>query len=164
MPPKATLIQEEAAQPMLDKQEYYHGAAIIRLLEDARFKTIAKHVLGYVVNGEVIILLKYSTKSRTPWRFTFTLDEMVHVESLIKQNARIVIALVCGGDGICAIHAKELYSILGDNPGWISVKRNFNEQYGVAGPYGQLERKVSFQRWPSIIFAPISEIKYKKRG
>jgi hypothetical protein len=147
---------------MFDKQEYYHGAAIIRLCEDARFKTIAKHVLGYIVNGEVIILLKYSTKSRTPWLFTFTLEEMVNIETLIKQNNRIVIALVCGGDGVCAIHAKELYSILGDNPGWLSIRRKFKGQYGVAGPNGHLERKVSFQRWPSIIFESIPEIQYKK--
>jgi hypothetical protein len=147
---------------MIDKQEYYHGAAIIRLFEDGRFNTIAKHTLGYIVNSKVLILLKYSTKSRTPWRFTFTLDEMVQIENYIKQNDRIVIALVCGGDGVCAIHAKELFNILGDNPGWISVKRNFNEQYGVAGHYGRLERKISFQRWPSIIFEPVSEIKYKR--
>src|SRR3990172_4926979 len=112
---------------MIDKQEYYHGAAIIRVLEDDRFTAISKHVCGYAVNDEVLIMLKYSTKSRSPWRFTFTLDEMVNIETLIKKNERIVIALVCGGDGICAIHAKELYSILGDNPGWLSVKRNYNE-------------------------------------
>jgi hypothetical protein len=147
---------------MIDKQEYYHGAAIIRVLEDERSTAISKHACGYVVNDEVLIMLKYSTKSRSPWRFTFTLDEMVNIETLIKKNGRIIIALVCGGDGICAIHAKELYSILGDNPGWLSVKRNYNEQYGVAGPNGHLERKVSFQRWPSIIFEPMSEIQYKR--
>jgi len=147
---------------MIDKQEYYHGAAIIRLLEDRRFNTIAKHACGYIINVEVLTLLKYTTRARSPWRFTFTLDEMVNIETLIKKNEKIIIALICGGDGVCAIHAKELYSILGDNPGWISVKRNFNEQYGVAGPNGYLERKVSFQRWPSIIFEPISEIQYKR--
>lgn len=147
---------------MIDKQEYYHGVAIIRLLEDKQFNTIARHACGYVINGEVLTLLKYSTKARSPWRFTFTLDEMVNIETLIKKNEKIIIALICGGDGVCAIHAKELYSILGDNPGWISVKRNFNEQYGVAGPNGHLERKVSFQRWPSIIFEPISEIQFKR--
>ena len=147
---------------MIDRQEYYHGAALIRLVDDKRFKTISKHSLGYVVNDEVLILLKYSTKSRTPWRFTFTLDEMIFVETTIKQKDKIVIVLICGGDGICPIHAKELYGILGDNPGWISIGRKFNEQYGVAGPNGQLLRKVPFQRWPSIIFEPISEIQFKK--
>lgn|SRR3990172_3471739 len=147
---------------MIDKQEYYHGAAIVRLLEDGRYKTVIKHSLGYMINGEVIVLVKYSTKNRSPWRFTFTLDEMVSVEILGKQNTRMAIALICGGDGICAITVGELRSIMGDNPGWIAAKRNYNEQYGVSGPSGKLERKIGFQRWPSIVFEPTSEISCKK--
>jgi hypothetical protein len=73
---------------MIDKQEYYHGAAIIRLLEDGRFNTITKHACGYIINVEVLTLLKYTTKARSPWRFTFTLDEMVNIETLIKKNEK----------------------------------------------------------------------------
>jgi len=147
---------------MIDKQEYYHGAALIRVLEDARFVSIKKHALGYIINDEVIVLLKYSTKNRTPWRFSFTLDEMISIETFCKENAKIVIALVCGGDGVCAIHTEELHDIMGDNPEWIAVRRNFNEQYGVAGPKGMLERKIAFQRWPSIVFEPVSKIKCRR--
>ena len=146
---------------MIDKQEYYHGAAIVRLLDDSRFVTVKKHKLGYIVNDEVVVLVKYSTKNRTPWRFTCTLDEMVGIETLLQRKVKVVIALTCGGDGICAINASELLNVMGDNPGWIAVKRNFNEQYGVSGQYGLLERKIAFQRWPAIVFAPIADIKCK---
>ena len=88
---------------MIDKQEYYHGAAIVRLLDNARFVTVKKHVLGYIVNDEVVVIVKYSTKNRTPWRFTCTLDEMLGIESLLEQMVKVVFAFVCGGDGICAI-------------------------------------------------------------
>ena len=147
---------------MIDKQEYYHGAAIVRLLDNARFATVKKHELGYIVNDEVVVIVKYSTKNRTPWRFTCTLDEMLGIEALLKQMGKVVMAFVCGGDGICAVSACELRSVMGDNPGWIAVKRNFNEQYGVAGQHGALERKIAFQRWPSIVFDPIAEIRCKK--
>ncbi|MCL4456811.1 MAG: hypothetical protein M1147_12045 [Nitrospirae bacterium] len=140
---------------MIDRQEFYHGAALIRLLDDNRCIAVKKHFTGYIVNNEVIVLFKYSTRSRTPWRFTFTLDEMITIETLCKGENKIVIALICGGDGICAVYAEELYSIMGDNPGWIAIKRDFNEQYGVTGPKGALERKISFKRWPSIIFDSI---------
>lgn len=135
---------------------------MIRVLEDARFVSIKKHALGYIINDEMIVLLKYSTKNRTPWRFSFTLDEMISIETLCKKNVKIVIALVCGGDGVCAIHAEELHDIMGDNPEWIAVRRNFKEQYGVAGPKGLLERKIAFQRWPAIVFEPASKIKCRR--
>jgi len=147
---------------MIDKQEYYHGAALIRLLEDSRCASVKKHSAGYVINGEGIVLLKYSTRNRTPWRFSFTLDEMISIENLHKGMDKLVIALVCGGDGICAIYVEELHSVMGDNPGWIAVRRNFNEQYGVEGPKGRLERKISFLRWPSIVFDPILKIKCRR--
>jgi hypothetical protein len=143
---------------MIDKQEFYHGVALVRLLDDNRCREVKKHSIGYIVNNEVIVLLKYTTRSRTPWRFTFTLDEMVSIETLCKGGNRITIAFVCGGDGICAVYAEELYSIMGDNPGWIAIRRNFNEQYGVTGSKGALERKISFKRWPSIIFDSVSEV------
>lgn len=147
---------------MIDKQEYYHGAALIRLLEDTRCASVKKHAVGYIINDEVIVLLKYRTNNRTPWRFSFTLDEMISMETLYKENAKIVIALVCGGDGVCTIHAEELHSVMGDNPEWIAVRRSFNEKYGVEGPKGRLPKKIALRRWPSILFEPMSKIKCRK--
>lgn len=147
---------------MIDKQAYYHGAAIVQLLDDSRFVTIKKHDLGYIVNDAVVVLVKYRTNNRTPWRFTFTLDEMVKIETLIKKHIRVVLAMTCGGDGICTISAVELMSVMGDNPGWVAVKRNYNEQYAVAGPCGALERKVTFQRWPAIVFESASDYGCRK--
>ncbi|MEK6622390.1 MAG: hypothetical protein AABY74_10755 [Planctomycetota bacterium] len=147
---------------MIDKQEFYHGAALVRLLDDDRCIEVKKHSTGYIINNDVMVLLKYSTRNRTPWRFTFTLDEMINIETLRKGENKIVIVLVCGGDGICAIYADELHTIMGDNPGWIAIRRNFKEQYGVAGPNGDLERKIAFQRWPAIVFENMSQITCKK--
>lgn len=137
---------------MIDKQEFYHGVAIIRLLESAHCQTVHKHSLGYTVNNGTFVFLKYSTKSRSPWRFSFGREETERMNSLASSFRKIVIALVCGGDGICAITWREAAELLGNDAGWISARRNFNEQYGVAGPRGRLKGKVPLGQWPSIVF------------
>lgn len=137
---------------MIDKQEFYWGAAVVRLLEHPRFSAIRKHEYGYLVNSSVFVFLKYSTKARSPWGFSFTNDELPRLVSLASQYERIVLGLICGGDGICAVDWKRLSPLLGDKPGWISVRRNFNERYGVSGPAGGLDRKVPLQGWPLVVF------------
>lgn len=137
---------------MIDKREFYHGVAIVRLLEDERCQRVRKRDFGYDVNGETLIFPKYSTKSRSPWRFSFSKDDAERLNSLASSFRKIVIVLVCGGDGICAIPWREAADLLGNEAGWVSAKRNFNEQYGVAGPRGKMNRKVSLRDWPSIIF------------
>jgi hypothetical protein len=137
---------------MIDKREFYHGVALIRLLEDARCQRVQKRDFGYDVNGKTFIFLKYSTKSRSPWRFSFSRDETERLNSRAGSFRKIVIVLVCGGDGICAITWREAAELLGNDAGWISARRNFNEQYGVAGPRGKLEGKVPLGQWPSIVF------------
>lgn len=138
---------------MIDKQEFYHGVAVVRLLEDGRCQKVRGHDFGYIVNDEAFIFPKYSTKSRSPWTFSFSRDEIERVNLLATSFKAIILALICGGDGICAISWRETESILGNNPGWISVRRKFNEQYGVAGPRGTLRKKVSLRQYPSIVFA-----------
>ena len=137
---------------MIDKQEFYHGVAIIRLLESEHYQRVQKHNLGYTVNDETFVFLKYSTKSRSPWRFSFSCDDSERLNSLASSFRKIVVALVCGGDGICAITWREAAGLLGNDAGWISARRDFNEQYGVAGPQGKLKNKVTLGHWPSIVF------------
>lgn len=137
---------------MLEKQEFYWGAAIIRLLEDSRCTCLKKEEYGYLVNSTSFVLLKYSTKSRTPWRFIFGEDELARLTDVSNRNSSIVIGLICGGDGVCAIAWTQVLTLLGGKSGWISVRRNFHERYGVAGPKGELDRKVSVRDWPAVLF------------
>ena len=137
---------------MIDKREFYHGVILNRLLEDGRCQRVQKHEFGYVVNDTVFIFLKYSTKSRSPWRFSFSSDEIKRLNLLAGKFQKIIVTMVCGGDGICAISWREASSFLNDKAGWISARRKFNEQYGVAGQAGKLRGKVPLNEWPLIIF------------
>lgn len=137
---------------MIDKQEFYHGAAVVRLFEDQRCKNIKKHNFGYIVNDEIFIFLKYRTKSHTPWSFGFDNNDISRINSLVNSFKRIVVGLVCGGDGICPILWQDAEKILGNNPGSICVRRKFNEQYGVKGSVEAIKGKISLQEWPTIVF------------
>ncbi len=138
---------------MLDKSAYYHGAAIIPILEDPRCRSIRKREhLGYVVNEEVFIFLKYTTKARTPWRFMFDKEDVDRTEKMSKEHRRVVFGFVCGGDGVCGVDGVQCRDVLGENPSWIAAARRHNQRYEVWGAEGTLPRKVPINRWPSLIF------------
>ena len=137
---------------MIAKREFYHGVAIVRLLEDKRCQTVRKDELGYIVNDEVFVFIKYTTKTRSPWRFTFGKDEVKQLNTRATSFRNMVIVLICGGDGICAISWCSASRLLGNKAGWISTRRKFSEQYAVAGQAGQLHGKVSLSEWPLIVF------------
>lgn len=138
---------------MLDKSEYYHGAAIIRLLADERCKTIRKRgLLGYVVNDNVFIFIKYTTKGRSPWGFTFDQEDVDRCFKMLNDYGRLILGLVCGGDGICALDWGEVKELLDGKPGRIAVARKHNHSYSVWGTAGELKRKVAVGRWPLLTF------------
>lgn len=134
---------------MIDKQDFYHGTVLSRLIEDRRCRYISKKDDLYIVNNTSYIYLKYSTKSRSPWTFTF---KRIEIEKIERISDRITIALICGGDGICAIRLSELKRIFNNNVGCISVKRNFHKQYGVSGPIDKLDDKISLSRINELVF------------
>jgi len=143
---------------MLDKAHYYHGAAIIRLLEDERgFSVSKKGFLGYVVNEKIFVFLKYTTKARTPWRFSFDQEDVDRCFRMSLEHEDVVLGLICGGDGVCALKWEEAKMLLDGKPGWICVKRNHNERYGVTGSASELDRKVAVGRWPTLLSETIQQ-------
>ncbi|MFA5829617.1 MAG: hypothetical protein WC843_03930 [Candidatus Gracilibacteria bacterium] len=137
---------------MMDKSHYYHGAAVVSLLENENdFSISKKGFLGYVVNDKIFIFLKYTTKARTPWRFTFDQEDIDRCLKMSSEYNDVAVGLICGGDGICGLKWNEVRCLLEDKPGWISAKRKHNESYGVAGSITELEKKVPVGRWSIFI-------------
>ena len=138
---------------MLDKTEYYHGAAIIRLLENSACESVKKkEYLGYVVNGSVFAFLKYSTKGRSPWGFSFDQEDVDRCVKMSQEYSRVVLGLICGGDGVCALEWNEAEMLLGGKPGRIAAARKHNHSYSVWGTVGELKHKVPVGRWPLVAF------------
>ncbi|MCP4649613.1 MAG: hypothetical protein GY853_05980 [PVC group bacterium] len=137
---------------MIDKQEYYYGAGLIKLIDDPRFLTIKKNEDGYIVNDATFIYLKYRTKSMAPWSFTITKEEGQLLQKHRDKFTNVVIGLVCGGDGVCAVSFDLAKELLGGTEGSISVKRKFREQYSVKGPAQKMKGKVSPKEWQERVF------------
>jgi len=136
---------------MIDKQEFYYGSALIRAINSHKCSNVKRFGIGYLINDKSAVLIKYSTKVKSPWRFVISNEEINFFIEPMKNGLRCVIALVCGGDGVCAIDWTEASILLGNATPWLSAKRNFNEQYAVAGPNGKLCHKVPLQDWPEIV-------------
>ena len=140
---------------MLDKSAYYHGAAVIPILEDIRCRSIRKlGTLGYVVNDDKFLFIKYTTRERPPWRFTFDREDIGRCLNMSGNYSLLVLGFVCGSDGVCAVDWSQGLELLGDKPGWVAASRKHNHSYTVWGAKGELKRKVSLNRWPALIFDP----------
>ena len=137
---------------MIDKADFYHGAALAAALDDTRCIEVARYPPGYLVNDTTLALIKYTTKNYSPWQFTFSAEDVARLQHLPDGVDRVVLALVCAGDGICAISASVARALLEDAAAWIRVRRRFRGWYGVSGPAGILETKVAIKRWPEILF------------
>lgn len=137
---------------MIEKLEFYHGAAIVRLIEDDRCTSVGKNEYGYLVNGDRSIVVKYTTKAHSPWRFTLSQDDIARFDLAAQHFDTCVIVLVCGGDGVCSVTWAAARELLGGSPGWLAAKRSFNGCYSVSGPAGALRRKIPLNQWPGIVF------------
>jgi hypothetical protein len=137
---------------MIEKLEFYHGAALVRLIEDPRCTRIGKHACGYLINQNRVVAIKYSTKAHSPWGFTFSQDDLTRINKAEEELAGCVVAFVCGGDGVCVLTWTAVVELLGNAPGRIGAKRGFAGCYAVSGPAGEMKGKVAMNRWPAIVF------------
>jgi hypothetical protein len=134
------------------KQEFYEGAALHILARSGMVTTLKYEPPFFTVNNEISVCLKYSTKGRSPWGFTFTQDE----RRLLSERARrshLIIGLVCGADGVAAITYDDYRVIAGRRRSAIHIAcyRDHGKHYGVFGPIGELNRKIAPSVWQRIL-------------
>ena len=53
----------------------------------------------YIINEVMPLFIKYSTRRRGPWSFTFQRDHQERQKFLSDVHGECIIALVCGRDG-----------------------------------------------------------------
>ena len=135
----------------IKKQEFYEGAALHMLARHGGVAGMSYKPPFFRFNDGVRVMLKYSTKARSPWGFTFTELEQRLLED--DSDIRTVIALVCGDDGVAAFDYDEFQLIAGDSRGSIHVSchRKHRQHYEVNGPEGSLTRKIAPSEWNRIL-------------
>ena len=136
----------------IKKQEFYEGAALHLLIRGGNVTSIRYDPPLFLVNKRLLVLLKYSTRGRSPWGFTFMPDEQV----LLRDRAsefKIVIGLICGGDGVAAFTYDDYRTVSATRKSAVHIAcyRRHGEHYEVNGPDGTLARKVAPSNWQRIL-------------
>ncbi len=136
----------------IKKQEFYEGAALHLLARTGEIKSLRYNPPFFLVNNQLQVLLKYSTRGRSPWGFTFTTDEQV----LLQKNAsklKTIIGLICGADGVAAFTYDDYLKIAAPRKSAVHIAcyRQHGEHYEVNGPDGTLDGKVAPSDWQRIL-------------
>jgi hypothetical protein len=136
----------------IKKQEFYEGAALHRLACTGKITSIRYEAPFFLLNEGLPVLLKYSTRPRSPWGFTFTTEEQI----LLQEKARdlkLIIALVCGADGVAAFTFDSYVTIAAPRNSALHIAcyRHYGEHYEVNGPDGKLKGRVSPSNWRRIL-------------
>jgi hypothetical protein len=137
---------------MLKKQEFYEGAALHVLVRSGQIKSIRYEPPLFILNDRLLVLLKYSTRGRSPWGFTFMPQE----QKLIHDRAselELSVGLICGADGVAAFSRDAYRPIAALKPSAIHVAcyRAHGEYYEISGPDGKLGGKVSPSNWRRLL-------------
>lgn len=146
---------------MIKEFEFFHGLVFARILHGSErpisietYPTPSNS--SYIVNGNVGLYVKYSSKRMTPWRFSFKKehqDEMAEMQEKLKD---LFLVLVCNDDGIVCLSYDEVKKLLDENHApveWISAARNPRQMYQIKGSDGALDFKIGANEFPGKIFA-----------
>ena len=136
----------------IKKQEFYEGAALHLLARSGLGACIRYNAPFFVLDDRVWVYLKYSTKGRSPWSFSFASSEVTRLK-IQRSESETMIGLICGADGVVTVSYEEFSTIVtSTNKNFcIACYRRHGEHYGVSGPDGTLEGKVAPSRWSRIL-------------
>lgn len=135
---------------MIKEFQFYHGVVFAALLHHGeRQFTVSQFPssdnASYVLNDDVGIYVKYSTKRMSPWHFSFEGRHKAEIRKLRSRLGRTVVVLVCRDDGVAGITLDEFDKIVDvDQVRTESVRvvRRPREKYTVSGPRGKLPFKI----------------------
>jgi hypothetical protein len=150
---------------MIRKVEYYHGAVLARLVraEEQRAIAIRLHPgcrSAYVLDERIALYVKYSTNRLSPWTFAFGVDHQAEIARLQDEFREVLVALVCGLDGVACLRGFEYQRVLDDDPRsgeWIRVARSPRQKYAVTGSDQRQVFKVGDNEFPAKVYAAVHE-------
>ena len=145
---------------MSNEFEFYHGAALCKIIHSSPQVAIKlyseKSNSSYIVNDDIGIFVKYSTKRMSPWQFTFAMEHCDELFNMVQNIKLVFLVLVCNDDGIACLKIDEIKNLLNkslDKPQSITVARRPREKYRVSGGKdGKFKIKIANNQFPAIIF------------
>jgi hypothetical protein len=132
----------------ISKQAFYEGAALHILACSTHISGLSLSGRYFLLNGDTLVLFKHSTRKRGPWGFTLTPAEQADLAGR-PNGSKVVLALICGTDGVAVISTSELHQIALPHTAALRIacSRRLGQHYQVSGPDGDLRRKVPPSRW-----------------
>lgn len=145
---------------MLKEFEFFHGVIFARILHQAKALVCIKSYptpcnASYVVNDDIGIYVKYSSKRMSPWRFSFQKEHQDEILEMKDKLKKVFIIFVCNDDGIVCLSFDELKEVLDTEhciTEWVSIARGPREKYEVKGHDGKLRFKIGNSEFPEKIY------------
>ena len=136
----------------IKKQEFYEGAALHLLAREGGINNLRYEVPFFVLNNGLFVLLKYSTRGRSPWGFTFTPDEQTLLRTRASRSS-VVIGLICGSDGVAAFSYDTYRTVASPRKAAVHIAcyREHGKHYEVSGPDGPLDEKIAPSVWRQLL-------------
>ena len=143
----------------IQKQQFYEGAALHLLAQSGKVQAMRYEAPFFTFNEASKVLLKYCTRKRSPWGFTFVAQEQQQMVSVAAHES-LIIGLVCGSDGVVALPYDRFCEIASVRETALRVAcfRQHGEYYEVSGPDGVLTRKIAPSEWKRILDANEEEV------
>lgn len=98
---------------------------------------------AFLVSGAAI-QIKYSSKRLSPWRFTYTAENLQELRILRERHGGIWVFLCCGSDGVVCLSFDELETAISlsqsESTQWVAIARSRAGMYRVSGSAGALNR------------------------
>jgi hypothetical protein len=145
---------------MIKEFEFFHGVVLSRLIHASQdridirpFPTQSNS--SYILNRDIGLFVKYSTKRMSPWSFTFMRGHQEEILQMRKRMADVFTLLVCNDDGIVCLSYDELRLVLDEHftdAESIRVRRGPREKYAIVGTDGKLRFKVAESDFPKKLF------------
>jgi hypothetical protein len=141
-----------------DEYLRYHGFAIAELLDNAadygefftrpfgvkRISSVKNYI--YSVNNNFGLYLKYSKKAHSPWRFTFTPEQLEDLKTNSNYFSSLWAVFSCSDSCVAVLTYDELSNLVdtdSQSPQWVSVKSFHNRSLRVEGSQGILDYTLS---------------------
>ena len=158
----------------ITQEEFYHGAAVLNLMEalgqelpnhyfsiknlgQRNFYSVTSRRSGLLTKGKEIgagLIIKTSSKRRTPWRYNFHKPHQEEMKRLYSFYGQVFILFIAGEDGIACLDYVSLGEVLDEKfeeQEWVSIKRKRGEYYRVAGNDGIREKGLATNQFPKQI-------------
>ena len=162
---------------MIEDKDQFHGVALSFLLLALSEK---KKFMSLILNGEssseyvlkikkdkkdmffkkkqeflnIGLYVKYSTKRRTPWAYTFNRQHQEDIDKSFKKHATTFVILINSNDGIVCLEYNEFRKILDYNheeAEGIRVSRRLKQSYRLTGRDGKLNHTIAPSSFPKKI-------------